>query len=114
VVLHEIDEVLGLGSSLPSKPFGTIYPRISIAMYAPNTRTFTTTDSRISGVSAFFSIDAQTAPAEFDQQNDGGDFGDWQSNPRRSGVTAKVRTPRDCRRKSGSERRVDALTSPAA
>jgi hypothetical protein len=44
----------------------------------------------VSGVGAYFSIDATTAFAEFDNQNDGGDFGDWQSNPLRSGVPARV------------------------
>ena len=39
---------------------------------------------------AFFSIDALHALGEFDNQNDGGDFGDWQSNPLRGGVPTKV------------------------
>jgi len=90
VVLHEIDEVLGLGSSLPSVAVGTIFPEDLYRYSAMNTRTFTTTDSRISGVFAYFSIDATTALAEFDNQNDGGDFGDWQSNPLRAGVSPKV------------------------
>jgi hypothetical protein len=90
VIEHEIDEVLGLGSSLPTVSNSTIFPEDLFRYSAPNTRTFITTDSRISGVFAFFSIDAQTALAEFDQQNDGGDFGDWQSTPRRAGVAAKV------------------------
>jgi hypothetical protein len=51
----------------------------------------------VSGVFAFFSIDGNTALAEFDNQNDGGDFGDWQSNPRRAGVPSEVQ---------------DAFTSP--
>jgi len=90
VVLHEIDEVLGLGSSLPSIPNSTIFPADLYRYSATNTRTFTTLDSRTSGVFAYFSIDAMTALAEFDNQNDGGDFGDWQSNPRRAGVGPKV------------------------
>ena len=99
VVLHEIDEVLGLGSSLPNVPSGTIFPEDLYRYSAPNTRTFTATDSRRSGVFAYFSIDAMTAPAEFDNQNDGGDFGDWQSNPHRPGVSPKVQ---------------DALATPGA
>jgi uncharacterized protein YjlB len=90
VVEHEIDEVLGLGSSLPAVPSGTIFPEDLYRYSGVNTRTFTSTDSRTSGVFAFFSIDGHTALAEFDNQNDGGDFGDWQSNPLRSGVAAKV------------------------
>jgi hypothetical protein len=90
VIEHEIDEVLGLGSALPSVPQNTILPEDLYRYSAVNTRTFTTTDSRISGVFAYFSIDAKNALAEFDNQNDGGDFGDWQSKPRRTGVAAKV------------------------
>jgi hypothetical protein len=90
VVQHEIDEVLGLGSSLPSVPSSTIFPQDLYRYSAVNTRSFTTTDSRLSGEFAYFSIDAATSFAEFDNQNDGGDFGDWQSNPRRAGVPARV------------------------
>ena len=90
VVEHEIDEVLGLGSSLPSVPFSTIFPEDLYRYSAPGVRTFTTADSRTSSVFAYFAFDALTALAEFDNQNDGGDFGDWQSNPKRPGVAAKV------------------------
>ena len=86
VVEHEIDEVLGLGSSLPSVPAGTIFPQ-DLFRYksAPNVRSFTTANSL-----AFFSINGTTHLAQFDNQNDGGDFGDWQSNPLPSGVAPKV------------------------
>jgi hypothetical protein len=90
VVEHEIDEVLGLGSALPGIPGGTIFPQDLYRYSAPATRTFTVTDSRTSGVRAYFSIDGLNAPAEFDNQNDGGDFGDWQSNPHRAGVAPLV------------------------
>ena len=90
VVEHEIDEVLGLGSSLPSVPNGTIFPQDLYRYSGVNTRTFTTTDSTVSGVNAFFSINGTTALAQFDNQNDGGDFGDWQSNPLPAGVAPKV------------------------
>ncbi|HEV3057767.1 MAG TPA: NF038122 family metalloprotease [Vicinamibacterales bacterium] len=90
VAEHEIDEVLGKGSALPNVPNGTIFPEDLFRYSSPSTRTFTTTDSRTSGVFAYFSINGQTSLAEFDNQNDGGDFGDWQSNPRRSGVGPKV------------------------
>src|SRR5262249_8730479 len=36
------------------------------------------------------SINGTTKLAQFDNQNDGGDFGDWQSNPRPSGVGPQV------------------------
>ena len=89
VVLHEIDEVLGLGSSLPDVTDG-ILPEDLYRYSSANTRSFTATDSRTSGVFAYFSIDATAALVEFDNQNDGGDFGDWQSNPRRTGVSPEV------------------------
>jgi hypothetical protein len=84
VAEHEIDEVLGLGSSLPDESFNTIFPEDLYRYSGVNTRSFT-----FSGL-AYFSIDAQNFLAEFDNQFDGGDFGDWQSNPRRAGVAAKV------------------------
>jgi hypothetical protein len=91
-VEHEIDEVLGLGSSLPnlSSQTGTICPEDLFRYSATNTRTFTPTDSRLSGVLAYFSIDGMITPAQFDNQNDGGDFGDWQSSPHAPGVLPKV------------------------
>jgi hypothetical protein len=83
VVMHEIDEVLGLGSALPSPPNGTIFPEDLYRYSNVNARSFTTTDSRISHVPTWFSFDAFAHVwAQFDNQNDGGDFGDWQSNPR--------------------------------
>ena len=85
VVEHEIDEVLGLGSSLPSVPAGTIFPQDLYRYSAVNTRSFTTANSL-----AFFSINGTTSLAQFDNQNDGGDFGDWQSNPLPAGVAPKV------------------------
>jgi len=85
VVEHEIDEVLGLGSSLPSVLAGTIFPQDLYRYSAANTRSFTTANSL-----AFFSINGTTILAQFDNQNDGGDFGDWQSNPLPGGVQPKV------------------------
>jgi hypothetical protein len=85
-VEHEIDEVLGLGSSLPSVSFSTIFPEDLFRYDQTGARTFTTTST----VLAFFSIDDINALAQFDNQNDGGDFGDWQSNPRPPGVSPKV------------------------
>ena len=85
VAEHEIDEVLGLGSSLPSVLAGTIFPQDLYRYSATNTRSFTTVNSL-----AFFSINGTTSLAQFDNQNDGGDFGDWQSNPLPGGVLPKV------------------------
>jgi hypothetical protein len=91
-VEHEINEVLGLGSALPNvyQQTGTICPEDLFRYSGAHTRSFTTTDSRTSGMFAFFSIDASASLAQFDNQNDGGDFGDWQSNPLPAGVTPKV------------------------
>jgi hypothetical protein len=86
VLEHEIDEVLGLGSSLPQMLNNTIFPEDLFRYDQNGARTFTTTNS----VHAFFSINASTALAQFDNQNDGGDFGDWQSNPLPAGVLPKV------------------------
>lgn len=86
VTQHEIDEVLGLGSSLPDVPFGTIFPEDLYRYDASGSRSFTTNSS----AKAFFSIDGVTDLAQFDNQNDGGDFGDWQSNPLPPSVAPKV------------------------
>jgi PEP-CTERM motif-containing protein len=86
VTEHEIDEVLGLGSSLPTVPFGTIFPEDLFRYDAAGNRSFTTNPT----AKAFFSINGTTDLAQFDNQNDGGDFGDWQSNPLPPGVSPKV------------------------
>lgn len=84
VAEHEMDEVLGLGSDLPdtSDPF----PQDLFRYDSSGSRSFTT----VSTVKAFFSLDGTTDLAQCDNQNDGGDFGDWQSNPLPSGVKPKV------------------------
>jgi hypothetical protein len=84
---HEIDEVLGLGSGLPTslcQP--NIFPEDLFRYGANGNRSFTTNAS----AKAFFSIDGKTDLAQFDNQNDGGDFGDWQSNPLPSGAPVRV------------------------
>jgi hypothetical protein len=77
VTEHEIDEVLGLGSSLPTNPNGNPFPE-DLYRYTstPNQRSWNTSTSTV----AFFSIDGTNDLAQFHQQNgDGGDFGDWQT-----------------------------------
>jgi hypothetical protein len=83
---HEIDEVLGLGSALPSIPSGNPFPEDLFRYDSTGARSFTTTAT----AQAFFSINGTTDLAQFDNQNDGGDFGDWQSNPLPAGVQPKV------------------------
>jgi hypothetical protein len=84
VVEHEIDEVLGLGSALPT--FTTPFPEDLYRYTSAGALSFTVNNT----VKAFFSIDGTTDLAQFDNQNDGGDFGDWQSNPLPNGVQPKV------------------------
>jgi hypothetical protein len=86
VTMHEINEVLGLGSALPNPASGTIFPEDLFRYDGSGNRSFTTTSS----AQAYFSIDGTTRLAQFDNQNDGGDFGDWQSNPLPPGVKPKV------------------------
>ena len=86
VVEHEIDEVLGLGSSL-DQSFQDSYPSVEdLFRYASNGRSYTTDSSAL----AYFSINGTTRLAQFDNQNDGGDWGDWQSNPLPAGVQPEV------------------------
>jgi hypothetical protein len=86
VAEHEIDEVLGLGSALPAPQFNSPFPEDLFRYTAAGARSFTASGS----ATAFFSIDGTTDLAQFDNQNDGGDFGDWQSNPLPPGVQPKV------------------------
>jgi hypothetical protein len=81
---HEIDEVLGLGSALSS--LAVPFPEDLYRYLANGSRSFTATSS----TQAFFSIDGTTDLAQFDNQNDGGDFGDWQSNPLPGGTQPRV------------------------
>ena len=87
VTEHEIDEVLGLGSDLPGTGFFAEPAPEDLFRYdALGNRSYTTN----SAAHAFFSINGTTDLAQFDNQNDGGDFGDWQSNPLPGGILPKV------------------------
>jgi hypothetical protein len=84
---HEIDEILGLASALPGGLVGNDPLPEDLYRYDQNgNRSYTTSSS----AKAFFSIDGITDLAQFDNQNDGGDFGDWQSNPLPPSVSPKV------------------------
>jgi hypothetical protein len=87
VVEHEIDEVLGLGSSL-DQSFQSDFPLIEdlFRYTSSGARSYTTNTSAL----AYFSINGTTDLAQFDNQNDGGDWGDWQSNPLPNGVNPEV------------------------
>ncbi len=86
VAEHDIDEVLGLGSALPTPFANAPFPEDLFRYDASGVRSFTATAT----AKALFSIDGTTDLAQFDNQNDGGEFGDWQSNPLPSGVQPKV------------------------
>jgi internalin A len=74
VAAHEIDEVLGLASALPSPSFNSPLPEDLFRFDSSGRRSFTT-----SGDDAYFSIDGgETFLARFNQTS-GGDYGDWWS-----------------------------------
>jgi hypothetical protein len=95
VTEHEIDEILGLGSTLglglsgdtcgfsqTSGPCTNVPSPEDLFRYANNgTRGFTTATT----TNAYFSIDGTTDLAQFNNTNNGADFGDW-----KSGVTPQV------------------------
>jgi hypothetical protein len=87
IVEHEIDEILGLGSSLGSGLPNTDPSPEDLFRFASNGSRSYTSDS---SATAFFSINGTTDLAQFDNQNDGGDFGDWQSFPLPPGVLPRV------------------------
>jgi hypothetical protein len=77
VVSHEIDEVLGYGSSL-AQSFQTDVQPEDLYRFGQNssTRNYTTT-----GNNAFFSIDGgATDLDQFNQSGGGADYGDWASS----------------------------------
>ncbi len=96
VVEHEIDEVLGTASDLDSiaqgagSYFNDPLPADLFRYDSSGARSFTVNSS----AKAYFSIDGVTDLNQFDNQNDGGDFGDWQSNPRPPGVLPQVQDAR--------------------
>ena len=85
-VEHEINEVLGLVSALPNPPSNAPFPEDLFRYDSSGNRSFTTNSS----AQAYFSIDGTTLLKQFDNQNDTGDFGDWQSNPLPSGALPAV------------------------
>jgi hypothetical protein len=87
VTEHEIDEALGLGSDVGGTGFFSQPRPEDLYRYdASGNRSFTTDPTAL----AYFSLNGSTDLAQFDNQNDGGDFGDWQSNPLPPGVSPRV------------------------
>jgi hypothetical protein len=86
-VEHEVDEVLGLGSDDSGTGFFADPAPEDLFRYdSSGHRSYTTSSSAL----AYFSIDGSTLLAQFDNQNDTGDWGDWQSNPLSKGVAPQV------------------------
>jgi hypothetical protein len=88
VAFHEINEVLGLGSDLgQTNPFFNDPAPEDLYRYnGAGNRSYTIDPNAV----AFFSIDGITSLAEFNNKNNGGDWGDWRSNPLPNGVQPKV------------------------
>ena len=76
VVSHEINEVLGLGSALPSPPSGNPFPEDLFRYDNSGGRSYNAT----SGATANFSVDGTTIIVPFHNTNDGADYGDWQNS----------------------------------
>jgi hypothetical protein len=75
VVEHEIDEILGLGSSLGlGLPKNYPSPEDFFRFSSSNTRSFDPS----TGITSYFSIDGTTLLAQFNQTGSG-DYGDWAS-----------------------------------
>jgi hypothetical protein len=77
VVMHEMDEVLGLGSGLNMPVAFPRYPRMQdLFRYdGLGARSFTT----LAAATSYFSIDGKTNIVQFNQ-NAAGDYGDWIQN----------------------------------
>ncbi len=87
VVERQIDEVLGLGSSLAQSFQRFPQPEDLYRYASAGVRSYTTNPS----AQAYFSINGGTTLlAQFDNQNDGGNWGDWQSNPIPAGQPYRV------------------------
>ena len=84
VAMHEIDEVLGLGSGLNG---GFNIRAEDLFRYsASGVRSYST-----GAAESYLSIDGGvTSLVQFNQQNNGSDYGDWASNPLPSGASVQV------------------------
>ncbi len=95
VTEHEIDEVLGLGSSSGSGN-GTFLNNDPLPedlyRYSSNgALNFSINPAVAAGLgNAYFSINGTTDLAQFNNQSNGADWGDWQSNPLPNGVNPQV------------------------
>jgi hypothetical protein len=80
-IQHEIDEVMGLGSILPSTTDFTgnaaVRPQDMFRYSAPGFISLSSSGS----ISSYFSIDGGTTNLAAFNQNSGGDYGDWGASP---------------------------------
>ena len=87
VAEHEIDEVLGLGSDDSGTGFFADPAPEDLFRYdSSGNRSYTTNPA----ARAYFSINGTTLLAEFDNRDDGGDWGDWASDPLPTGNVPQV------------------------
>ena len=96
-VEHEIDEILGLGSSLPNTTASSGTVNFLNGNPAPEdlfrynaSGMFGTTVNCASPGTTYFSYSGTMDLAQFNNSCNGADFGDWQSNPLPTGVSAQV------------------------
>jgi len=95
VIEHEIDEVLGLGSDL-GNPGQTFFndpaPEDLFRYDGSGNRSYANNPNcgAGNGPAAYLSFDGTTRLAQFDNCADGGDYGDWASNPLPGGNPPQV------------------------
>ena len=95
VTEHEIDEVLGLGSALPLTMSGTAsattpMPSDLFRYNASGTRASLTVNCAAPAIPVYFSYSGATDLDQFNNSCNGGDFGNWQSNPLPAGARPEV------------------------
>ena len=88
---HEIDEVLGLGSDAGGTGFfADPAPEDLFRYTAAGARSFAGNANCGTAPTAFFSLNGTADLAQFNNCNNGGDYGDWQSSPLPGGTNPKV------------------------
>ena len=95
VTEHEIDEILGLGSTL-GLAFGSYTCSTGPCTNVPSPEDlfrYTSTGARsftTATANTYFSVNGTADLAQFNNTNNGADYGDWNSNPLSSGVSPQV------------------------
>lgn len=95
VTEHEIDEVLGAGSAIPDTRSGiasasTPAPDDLFRYTANGTFASLTVNCSAAPIPVYFSYSGATDLAQFNNSCNGGDFGNWQSNPLPAGARPEV------------------------